>query len=418
MPHAGPDPPAGGEVAMALYAFDGTWNTRKDDDEKIYANTNVVRFSEAYDRRTKAAGAKVENFYVEGVGTRFDLLGRIAGGAFGLGELPRLEEAYTHLCKSWVENDDHHIDIVGFSRGAATTLDFCHIVLDRGIRKPGTKVVVEPSPTIRFLGVWDIVAAFGVANLGATDLNIGHHLTLPKKNIRFACHALALDERRPSFLPTRLWGGTEVWFRGVHSDVGGGNGNRGLNDVTLHWMISKAMAAGLPFESEDLDALQPDPSAKPKPAADLPLDIRLVTQVDRRHYSVAPCPGFRTPPATCPIETKQDESAIVEVGVKGIDLLPTEFRDRAKVLTATAIAQAAALDYSLGGAEEAILGLIEARIPLVTNDADLERARVSTANLVTRVVANAKKRQFNVLNEFFVTEALHDLRPLYPFTDD
>jgi hypothetical protein len=402
---------------MALYAFDGTWNTRKEDDE-IYANTNVVRFFEAYDRRTKAAGTDVDNFYVEGVGTRYDLLGRIAGGAFGLGELARLDEAYDHLCTRWVDHDDGDIDIVGFSRGAATTLDFCHIVLERGIRKPGTKVVVEPSPTIRFLGVWDIVAAFGVANLGATDLNFGHHLTLPKKNIRFACHALALDERRPSFLPTRLWGGTEVWFRGVHSDVGGGNGNRGLNDVTLHWMISKAIAAGLPFTQEDLDALRPDPSAKPKPATDLPLDIRVVTQVDRRHYSVSPCAGFRTPPGTCPIETAQDEAAIVEVGVKGLDLLPPEFRDRANALTATAIAQAKALDYSLGGAQEAIFGLIEARIPLVTNDADLARARKSTADLVTRVIANAKKRQYNVLSDFFVSEALHDLRPLYPFTDD
>jgi hypothetical protein len=232
------------------------------------------------------------------------------------------------------------------------------------------------------------------------------------------CHALALDERRPSFLPTRLWGGTEVWFRGAHSDVGGGNGNRGLNDVTLHWMMSKAIAATLPFTQEDLDALQPDPSAKPKPAADLPLDIRLVTDVDRRHYTVAPCTGFRTPPGTCPIETQTDEGRIVEVSVKGIELLPQVFRDRANVLMATAIEQATALDYSLGGAEEAIFGLIEARIPLVTNDADLARARVSTANLVTRVVANAKKRQFNVLNDFFVTEALHDLRPLYPFTDD
>jgi hypothetical protein len=403
---------------MALYAFDGTWNTRKDDDEKAYANTNVVRFFDAYDRRAKAANPDADNFYVEGVGTRFDLLGRIAGGAFGFGEVSRLDEAYAHLCTRWVDHGDRDIDIVGFSRGAATTLDFCHIVLERGIRKPGTAVVVEPNPAIRFLGVWDIVAAFGLANLGATDLNIGHHLTLPKQNIKFACHALALDERRPSFLPTRLWGGTEVWFRGVHSDVGGGNGNRGLNDVTLHWMISKAMAAGLPFTQDDLDALRPDPSAKPKPAADLPLDIRLVTQVDRRHYTVAPCVGFRTPPDTCPIETRKDEAKIIEVSVKGIELLPPEFRDRAAALTITAIQQAAALGFPLGDTREAILGLIEARIPLVTNDADLARAKASTIRLISQVVANAKKRQFNVLNEFFVSEALHDLRPLYPFTDD
>ena len=119
----------------------------------------------------------------------------------------------------------------GFSRGAATTLDFCHCIQERGIRRPGSDDVVEPSPKIRFLGVWDVVAAFGLANLGNTELNIGHHLSLPKSNLQYCFHAMALDERRPSFLPTRLEGACEVWFRGVHSDVGGGNANRGLNDI-------------------------------------------------------------------------------------------------------------------------------------------------------------------------------------------
>ena len=54
-----------------------------------------------------------------------------------------------------------------------------------------------------------------------------------------------------------------MWFRGVHSDVGGGNGNRGLNDITLKWMMSKARAAGLPISDTDIDALEPDPHALP-----------------------------------------------------------------------------------------------------------------------------------------------------------
>ena len=87
--------------------------------------------------------------------------------------------------------------------------------------------MVEPNPKIRFLGVWDVVAAFGLANLGNTALNIGHHLSVPKSNLQYCFHALALDERRPSFSPTRLHGALEVWFRGVHSDVGGGNDNTG-----------------------------------------------------------------------------------------------------------------------------------------------------------------------------------------------
>ncbi len=396
---------------MALYAFDGTWNTVKDNEDPQYQNTNVVRFFKAYD---KHAGTK--NLYRAGVGTRFDVIGRVAGGVFGLGELPRLNEAYDHLCARWADGDTT-IDIVGFSRGAATTLDFCHLIQERKIRKPGTDVVVEAKPRIRFLGVWDVVAAFGLANLGATDLNIGHHLTLPKADLQYAFHALAIDERRPSFLPTRLPGAWEVWFRGVHSDIGGGNTNRGLNDITLKWMMSKARAAGLPIAAEDIAALQPDPATLPHPAAPLKLDVRLVSAVDRRHYSIAPSADWRNPPDTCPVESLQDEQAALAVGVDGLTLLPPEFLNRVKVLASVAEAQARAVDFPLDGVREALMTLIEGRIPLVKNDADLLAARESVIRLVTGIVASAKRHGFHALNEFFLTEALFNLRPIFPFTD-
>ena len=70
-----------------------------------------------------------------------------------------------------------------------------------------------------------------------------------------AYHALAIDERRTPFEPT-LWmhkpkpGQTieQVWFCGVHSDVGGGYPERGLSDITLDWMIGKAKGVGLAFD--------------------------------------------------------------------------------------------------------------------------------------------------------------------------
>ena len=66
-----------------------------------------------------------------------------------------------------------------------------------------------------------------------------------------ACyHALALDEARQAFRPTRVKGGCEVWFRGVHSDVGGGNDNHALNDITLRWMLRKAIVSGLPMVAD------------------------------------------------------------------------------------------------------------------------------------------------------------------------
>src|SRR5207249_1308755 len=133
------------------------------------------------------------------------------------------------------------------------------------------------------------------------------HLSVPKSNLQYCFHALALDERRPSFLPTRLRGANEVWFRGVHSDVGGGNKNRGLNDIALKWMMSKAKAAGLPITDADIGALNPVPMTAPHPEHKLPLQIRPISAIDRCHYTVSPMADWATPPNTCPVETPADE---------------------------------------------------------------------------------------------------------------
>ena len=65
-----------------------------------------------------------------------------------------------------------------------------------------------------------------------------------------ACHALALDEERESFKPV-LWDESkttepdrieQVWFAGVHSNVGGGYPRQGMSLVALDWMMTKAEA--------------------------------------------------------------------------------------------------------------------------------------------------------------------------------
>jgi hypothetical protein len=394
---------------MALYAFDGTWNSVKSEEDPNYENTNVVRFFRAYKNNSGT-----DDFYVEGVGTRFDLLGRLAGGFFGLGELPRIDEAYDHLCERWAAGDKI-IDIVGFSRGAATTLDFCQRIKVNGIRKPGTDEVVAPTPQIRFLGVWDVVAAFGLANLGFTDLNIGHHLELPSANLQYCFHAMALDERRPSFLQTRLQGATEVWFRGAHSDVGGGNQNPGLNDIALKWMFCKAKAAGLPIVDADVAALHPDPTAAPKPVVDLPLAIRIISAVDHVHYTVSPRADATNPPTTCIVETAADEIAAKVIGA--LEVIPPQMRVRIAAMWETAMATAQQLNFPLDGARDALLTLFQGRSPLIVNDTDLVKARQSVVKLINQMVQGAQAMNFHVLREFHLNEALFHLRPLYPFTD-
>lgn len=224
---------------MALIAFDGTW-------DEPAAQTNVCAFFNLYQKNRPSP----HNVYVPGLGTGVNLLGHLAGGLFGAGEDEKVEQAFAHIQASIA--DDPVIDIVGFSRGAATALDLAN------------RIYKETPWTIRFLGLWDTVAAFGIANLGYyfSQLTFGHQIYLPPARLLYACHAMALDERRPSFVVTRLHGADEVWFRGVHTDVGG-SGAVGLSNIALRWMCRKAAAAGLPITERDAAALAVDPRTAP-----------------------------------------------------------------------------------------------------------------------------------------------------------
>lgn len=293
---------------MALYAFDGTWNsaTLSDDVEQLN-ETNVANFCEAY------TGNKT---YIAGPGTRFGALGRVIGGAFGAGAHDRLKEAYQQLCKNW-EAGDKVIDVIGFSRGAALALDFANKVEDNGIRRPGTKTVVEENPKIRFLGLWDVVGAFGVPfDVGPLDfqkVNLGHKLFIPD-HVEYCYHAIAIDERRQTFRVTRLLNGYEVWFRGVHSDVGGGNGNTALSSIALCWMLRKAMASGLPIKETSVSAHEGlcNPDALLHPPKDfIPNEYRGFLAGDRFHYTVKERPDHHNPPNGCALETSSEESVAI-----------------------------------------------------------------------------------------------------------
>ena len=103
-------------------------------------------------------------------------------------------------------------------------------------------------------------------------------------------HAISLDERRPSFEVTRVANAYETWFRGVHSDVGGGNGNAGLNNITLRWMYRKAILCGLPITEANIsdDACRPIDRIKPSFFSELSkITWRDLSAGDVLHYTVA-----------------------------------------------------------------------------------------------------------------------------------
>jgi len=286
---------------MALYAFDGTWNSEKDAG-RYDLNTNVVRFKDLY------AGTK---FFYKGVGTKHGTLGKIMGGAFGVGGHERIEEARRDMARQFAAGD-RAIDIVGFSRGAALAVHFANVVGDEGVKVNG----VTEKPPIRFLGVFDIVAAFGIPiNLPGFNfnrINLGYKLTLAKA-VQSCYHALALDETRQAFRPTRVRGGREVWFRGVHSDVGGGNNNHALNDITLRWMLHKALATGLPMAPDCVETSCARIDANGKIGENFdPIHNRArePKPKDFYHYTVATRPKCVNPPDPCDRETVLTETQI------------------------------------------------------------------------------------------------------------
>ncbi|KRT55641.1 phospholipase effector Tle1 domain-containing protein [endosymbiont of Ridgeia piscesae] len=225
---------------MALYAFDGTGN---EDNPGEGEDTNVLKFFRAYENAYSGPG---KCFYVAGVGTRYSVLGDLFGKMLGIGGHQRIGEAMDQLEANF-RNGDRDIDIIGFSRGAALALEFANDILEEGVNG-------EEAPTIRFMGLWETVASFGIPG---NRINLGYDLTLPYI-VQHCCHAIALDERRQLFPLTRVVQDAysdrelrdirEAWFRGYHSDVGGGNNNEGLSNIPLYWMYQHAQRHKLPLD--------------------------------------------------------------------------------------------------------------------------------------------------------------------------
>ncbi|MEH3102584.1 MAG: DUF2235 domain-containing protein [Sphingomonas phyllosphaerae] len=311
-----------------IFCFDGTWN-------KLNENTptNVV-LTAASILRTAPDGPQLIH-YDEGVGTA--RLERWTGGIFGSGLMQNVREAYRFLIFNYDPGDE--IFVFGFSRGAFSARTFVGLLrhvgplrrlhagrideaialyekrlkgdadAGRALREfratyaggvcigaeddafrcqfvPGYASGEAPQLKIRYLGVWDTVAAMGVpANIwGSGWINRKHrfHDSTLDDFVESAWHAVALDERRSMFPPTLFGDLTELnaakgktnddvrapyqerWFPGVHGSVGGGGDIRGLSDGALAWILKGAKLAGLKLDTlagTRIHAFHPDPMA-------------------------------------------------------------------------------------------------------------------------------------------------------------
>ena len=127
------------------------------------------------------------------------------------------------------------------------------------------------SNRVRFIGVWDTVDAVGlpVDELSTMIDRIFYPHRFPDQKLSpqvdRACHAIAIDDERHTFHPV-LWNEEgsdnperikQVWFAGMHSNVGGGYPDDDLAFVPLRWMIGEAQydpdrGDGLRFDQDSL----------------------------------------------------------------------------------------------------------------------------------------------------------------------
>jgi len=280
-------------VKRIVICCDGTWN-RADQESP----TNVVRT--AYLIAKSDADVEQVVYYDQGVGTG-NSLDRLTGGAFGNGLEENIHEAYRFLVANFEPHDE--LFLFGFSRGAYTVRSLGGMIRKCGILRRSSvdqyqnavdlyrdgqhpdedepklfrknhSVVGDTEIPIAYLGVWDTVGALGIPLAGLRALTRRPHQfhdTELSGSVKRARQALAIDEQRKPFAPT-LWRHQpkpgqlveQVWFAGVHSDIGGGYLDRGISDLALRWILDGAIEAGLHLDVEALEAfpLTPDSSAR------------------------------------------------------------------------------------------------------------------------------------------------------------
>lgn len=247
-----------------IICLDGTGNQFNED------NTNVVKLFRVINR-----DASQSAYYDPGVGTLADPnyktpiakhINRGLGLAFGRGLTHNVEQAYSYLMDHYEPGD--RLFIFGFSRGAYTARVLAGFLHSCGLLEPGCQNLIPyamklykaehvdfkilrkfrstygRSVDIDFLGLWD-----SVSTTGWLYNPVFLPFTTNNASVKAVRHALAIDERR-SFFQEMHWGDKfldkqdvkEVWFAGVHADVGGGYPEirSGLAKVALQWMIEQA----------------------------------------------------------------------------------------------------------------------------------------------------------------------------------
>ena len=292
---------------------DGTGNSARS-----LFKTNVWKLYQALDL-AKGSHPKQIAYYQDGIGTSDIKLLANFGGAFGWGLKRNVIDAYIRLCEVYEPDDSIYlfgfsrggftarillglvcdqgllthrtkVELLRYAEDAYRayrhSFDQTGVIVRvfRAFRDLAIKAwrrwlahprydadkMKNERPVVRFIGVWDTVSAYG---LPIAELTRGIDrwiwpLSFPDNRlpdgVEIARQALSLDDEREAFHPLPWDEVTsekperilQVWFAGMHADVGGGYPQEGLTLIPLVWMMRQAANAGLRFKTGAIEELE------------------------------------------------------------------------------------------------------------------------------------------------------------------
>jgi uncharacterized protein (DUF2235 family) len=281
---------AGREKKKILLFADGTGNA------VTTQESNVWRIYCALDTTARSQIA----YYIPGVGTSQFKPWAMLDGATGIGVPANVLKLYRFLSWNYAPGDE--IYMFGFSRGAFTIRVLIDLIYREGLQPSETESGAVSSAAMRrnamaawrryqrnddsrlknvwvwlrrlgrrsgaapkgedikiaFVGLFDTVEAYGVPieelreaiNTFVVPISFGMDRAIAP-SAKYVRHALSLDDERTSFHPIRIdqrgrrRDGAdaeieEVWFAGVHSNVGGGYADDSVAHTPLVWMLEEA----------------------------------------------------------------------------------------------------------------------------------------------------------------------------------
>lgn len=251
-------------------------------------NSNLIKLYRALVRDSRQV-----TYYHPGVGTMgaknaLTAIGKtwtkVRGLAFGYGVSDNIADAYEFLMHNFEPGDS--VYIFGFSRGSYTARALCGMLRMFGLLSRGNEGLIPYAIRLfksrkknrflvaasfkktfcadckpYFLGVWDTVSSVGwiLDPIGMKPGSLPFTRLLP--DVAIVRHAVSIDERRAFFrqnlvdeVSSDAHNVRQVWFPGVHSDVGGGYPElqSGLSKIPFQWMLRAAIEAHLVVNKDQL----------------------------------------------------------------------------------------------------------------------------------------------------------------------